>query len=45
MKRKDGVFRGGFDDLLMPSGDLAEVAMRFISQQESEFLLNNSSVL
>ncbi len=41
LKRKDGVFCGGFDDLFIPSGDLAGIAMRFVSQQESQFLLEN----
>ncbi|MFN7934898.1 MAG: SGNH/GDSL hydrolase family protein [Bryobacteraceae bacterium] len=39
LKRKDGVFCGGFDDLFVPTGDLAGMAMRFLSQEESEFLL------
>lgn len=41
LKRKDGEFCGGFDDLFIPTGDLAGIAMRFVSQQEAEFLLEN----
>ncbi|MBS1824504.1 MAG: SGNH/GDSL hydrolase family protein [Acidobacteria bacterium] len=40
LKRKDGAFCGGFDDLFVPTGDFAGMAMRFISQEESEFLLD-----